>query len=124
MIFDAKNKRAKKLSQSEVTEMRRYYGEGITQGQLSRAYGVTVGTVGRICRGESWQEGAGARMPTQEEMDATAGRIMTIQEAVNNGLIEPKVEVVKPAAGSIDPKVQAQVDFYLGKRKEVPDAGY
>ena len=48
---------AAKLSPVEVLEIRlRYANEGWTQGKLSREYQVSVGTIGRIVRGESWQQ--------------------------------------------------------------------
>ena len=54
----------KKLDWTTVTEMRENYASGMSQGMLSRKYGVSVGTVGRIMRNESWQrEGASLRLP-------------------------------------------------------------
>lgn len=72
-----------KMTKEQVQEMRRMYGEGVTQGALSRHFRLGVAQVGRIVRGECWIEGAGARAPTQAEMDATLGRLLALQERVN-----------------------------------------
>ena len=50
----------KKLDQLAVDEMREAYQDGESQGSLARRFGVSVGTVGRIVRGESWQGAAAA----------------------------------------------------------------
>ena len=125
MVFEARNKKAQKMTAGEVAELRQLYGQGATQGELCRRFGIYVGQVGRIVRGESWQAGAGARMPTQEESDATLGRLLALQQAVNDGLVEPPAPPPKPAPiEPLAPELQAKVDLFLGKRKEVPDAGY
>jgi hypothetical protein len=109
MGFELKNKRAKKLTAGDVAEMRGHYAQGATQGALSRHYGVTIGQVGRIVRGESWQEGAGTRMPTQEEMDETLRRLMLQQQQVD----------AQQAAGSVDP-VAAEVLGGVAPRRAPP----
>lgn len=73
---------SRKLTLELVQQMRKDYGDGATQGALARYYGVSVVQVGRIVRGECWMEGAGVRMPTQAEMDATLARLLAIQEDV------------------------------------------
>lgn len=78
-----KRNTSKKLTAEAVADIRKLYGEGATQGALSRYYGVSIGQIGRIVRGESWQEGAGSRMPTQAEMDATLQRMLHLQRQVN-----------------------------------------
>jgi hypothetical protein len=54
--FRRGNVTASKLSPSEVHRMRELYNSGVTQGALSREFKVSVGQVGRIVRGEVWQE--------------------------------------------------------------------
>lgn len=57
MKFRQGNVQGKKLTPSKVYEMRqRFFEQGWTQGALAREYGVSVGQVGRITRGESWQQ--------------------------------------------------------------------
>jgi hypothetical protein len=46
---------SRKLTPEQVFEMRERWQEGWTYGRLSRHYGIGVGQVGRICRGEAWQ---------------------------------------------------------------------
>ena len=74
----------RKLSKEQVQEIRENYGKGVTQGALSRHFGVSIGQIGRIVRGESWQEGAGNRMPTQAEADAILMRLLERQAQVNS----------------------------------------
>lgn len=71
--FYYRNTKAAKLTPGKVAEIKRLYGMGRTQSALSREYQVTVGQIGRIVRGESWQ-GIAAE-PSQEEIDASWARI-------------------------------------------------
>lgn len=71
--------KTRKLTQGQVQEMRQFYGEGATQGALAKHYGMSVGQVGRIVRGESWREGAGQRMPTQAEGEGILQRLLETQ---------------------------------------------
>lgn len=77
-----KGNATRKLTQQQVGEIRQLYGEGYTQGALSRHFGVSIGQVGRIVRGESWQAGAGNRLPTTAEMDKTLGNLLRMQQQV------------------------------------------
>lgn len=72
-----------KLDWAKVREMRALYAGGWTQGALCRDFGVSINTVGRIVRGETWLEnGRGAvdrpsqhfTPPTDEEIAASAKR--------------------------------------------------
>lgn len=47
---------AARLTATKVLEIRQRYASGETQGALSRDYQVSVGQIGRIVRGEAWQE--------------------------------------------------------------------
>lgn len=47
---------AAKLDSMRVLAIRQKYEEGWSQGRLAREYGVSVGQIGRIVRGEAWQE--------------------------------------------------------------------
>ena len=80
--FKRGNSRASKLSVSEVMEIRRAYAqERMSQGALARKYQVSVITIGRIVRGETWQG-----LPTPEpqmsegELKDSADRLMALQE--------------------------------------------
>ena len=79
-ILQKGNKGAAKLTPTEVTEIRRLYGEGYTQSSISKHFRVAVGTIGRIVRGESWLEGAGARELTVAEHEGIQRRTFALQE--------------------------------------------
>jgi len=79
----AGRKATRKLSAGDVRQMRELYGEGATQGALARHFGMSIGQVGRIVRGESWAEGAGERTPTQAEFDGILQRLQMVQARVN-----------------------------------------
>lgn len=57
MKFQLKHTRAAKLTLADVRSIRRKWGSGAwTQSALCREYGVTINTIGRIVRGESWAD--------------------------------------------------------------------
>lgn len=61
-----------KLSPEQVFRMRElYHTEGWSQGRLAREFKMSVGQVGRIVRGESWQQ---YNMPENEEAQAMHNR--------------------------------------------------
>lgn len=79
--FWSRNSAAAKLDASQVYELRARYATGrVTQGQLSRDYGISVVQVGRIVRGEVWQK-LDAPPPTAEQITASAERLMEVQRA-------------------------------------------
>lgn len=53
--FSRHNTRSAKLTAAQVLELRQKYAAGMSQSELSREFQVTIGTIGRIVRGESWQ---------------------------------------------------------------------
>lgn len=53
--FNRSNTKAAKLKAEQVIELKRLYAEGWSQGRLSREFQISVGQIGRIVRGESWQ---------------------------------------------------------------------
>ena len=69
-IFSHRNTKARKLTAYEVQTIRKTYEEGATQGELARAYSMSVGQIGRIVRGESWPTGAAERGCTYVEAEA------------------------------------------------------
>ena len=77
--FTQQNSKASKLSASEVVEIRRLYLEGMTQGALCREFGVSIVTIGRIVRGETWQKLPVAEKPLSEgEMKASQERVLAM----------------------------------------------
>lgn len=81
--FGRFNTRAAVLTPEQVLEIRERYSQGETQGSLCRAFSVSIGTIGRIVRGETWNQHAGPRAeqtlnlpPTsQEQIDASFQRL-------------------------------------------------
>lgn len=54
--FPMGNTKAGKLNGLQVADIRvKYHQEGWSQGRLAREFQVTIGTIGRIVRGETWQ---------------------------------------------------------------------
>lgn len=67
--FSRSNIRAAKLTPSLVLEIRQKYATGTSQAALSREYGVGVGQVGRIVRGEAWQQFSTIKSAAELEAD-------------------------------------------------------
>lgn len=55
------NTRSAVLKPEQVLAIRQEYEEGATQRELCRKYGVSLGTIGRVVRGETWQQFQGPR---------------------------------------------------------------
>jgi hypothetical protein len=53
--FGKHHTRSAKLTGEQVYQLRLDYVSGTSQGDLSRKYQISIGQVGRIVRGESWQ---------------------------------------------------------------------
>ena len=68
MGFSRGNNKGRKLNPDQVGSIRRRYEEGWTQGELARAEQVSVGQIGRIVRGESWQAGQIRAVEAREEV--------------------------------------------------------
>jgi transcriptional regulator with XRE-family HTH domain len=82
-MFERNNRTAKKLTLSQVAEIRELYAQGATQGQLCRRFSVSVGQIGRIVRGESWaSEQVPTSVPRQSDIEASAQRLLRVQAQV------------------------------------------
>jgi transcriptional regulator with XRE-family HTH domain len=72
------------LEPGQVLEIRERYSQGETQGSLCRAFGVSIGTIGRIVRGETWNQYQGPRgeqkfnLPpaSQEAIDQSLAKVL------------------------------------------------
>jgi DNA-binding transcriptional regulator LsrR (DeoR family) len=65
--FTRGHRRAAKLTPEQVLEIRRLYSEeGWTQSRLSLTFGMSVGQIGRIVRGEQWQ--GYTQIPNEQEI--------------------------------------------------------
>ena len=79
-----KTNAARKLTRDQVVEIRAHISQGITQGSLARYYGVSVGQIGRIARGESWGEVThGEAAPSPATLDGIAARVMRVQQELS-----------------------------------------
>jgi len=56
MTFSRRNIASAKLTPQSVLEIRQLYNDGWSQGRLARHFHVSVITIGRVVRGESWQQ--------------------------------------------------------------------
>lgn len=74
--FTRNNKTSSKLTASQVYDIREKYTKGFSQGALAREYGVGVGQIGRIVRGEAWQEFAQPEDLRSTELQAVAQRMV------------------------------------------------
>lgn len=84
--FSRSNTRAAKLTADQVLEMRRlYHDERWSQGRLAQRYGISSCQVGRIVRGESWQQYGGTVSDDElEHRAATSGYQPTAQELADS----------------------------------------
>lgn len=81
-MFGRRNTKARKLTAYEVQQIRKAYEAGETQGSLARAYGMSVGQIGRIVRGESWSGGPAPEGVSAAELEAAAQRLLLLQQSI------------------------------------------
>ena len=97
-VFAKRNKAGRKLTSEKVAEMRKYYAEGATQGALAKYFGISAVQVGRVVRGESWSTSADVLMPSEEEMQASARRMVELQESLRATPVV-KASLISPLDG-------------------------
>lgn len=105
--FSKYHARAAKLRPDQVLNIRKLYHEGNrSQASLSREFGVTEGTIGRIVRGTSWQAygGPGGHLGGQTE---------TEQDLLHEAVVEQLIETNPLPAD--DPGLRASLALTLGK---------
>lgn len=68
--FHRLNTKSATLTPQKVLQMRKDYAQGKTQGQCAKDYGISVGQVGRIVRGEAWMQVP--EVPTDGDLGLTA----------------------------------------------------
>jgi hypothetical protein len=73
--FSRNHTRSAKLTATQVLDIRTKFADGATQGSLAREYGVTVGTIGRITRGETWNQFAFVESEGQVDARLASERI-------------------------------------------------
>ena len=81
--FGRRNGKAAKLTAREVIEIRKLYASSqATQGRLSIDFGISIGQIGRIVRGEVWQD-LGHIEPTKEEIELSGRRMLELTKQVH-----------------------------------------
>jgi len=113
--FQRNNIRRAVLTASKVEEIRRLYSKGaVTQGQLSRDYGVSVVQIGRIVRGEVWQ-GLGPVEASQRELEASAEKMLALQRKLEEeGGVKELVAAKGPswAEQQLTPEARERLRLY------------
>lgn len=112
--FRANNKAAKKkLGYGQVQDIRTLYAAGSTQGALAREYQVSVVQIGRIVRGEAWQDARQAVItPTAADHTEMLNRVLKIQQEMKAAPIEP---IEQPRNELITPAIQSKAAEMLGR---------
>lgn len=87
------NTRAAKLTPIQVLDIREAYDTGTTQRELCNRYGVSIGTIGRIVRGETWQSYGG---PGEHE---GASR-QDVDSSMHEAALERMAQMNAPASDS------------------------
>lgn len=107
---------AAKLTPDDVYELRRLYAEeSWTQGRLSRHFRISVGQVGRIVRGESWQQYTQPVHRDQVEHEVSAGpQYIPSEEEIQASLA--RLEEINKAEEETG---ESAVDFFLKQRMKL-----
>lgn len=82
------NRQARKVTLEQVGVIRERYAQGETQSTLSVEFRLSVGQIGRIVRGESWQESA---FLTAKQGETPQERMMKLQVAVTASKAPPSL---------------------------------
>ena len=104
MRFQGRNTRAARLTAGQVVEIRQRYAAGESQGMLSRVFEVSLGQIGRIVRGESWQHVPGAaagRLSERESVDWA-------RRMAGNGLLKSDDEAIKESAARLMERLRGE----------------
>lgn len=105
--FTPGHKRAAKLTALEVIAIReKYWQQGYTQGQLAREYHVGTAQIGKIVRGEAWQDLGGVGYHTNAEEAPAEQRL---RESAEDTLILQSAPTVS------EQEVQASLARLMGK---------
>lgn len=74
--FRMQNSKAAKINAADVMKIRELYGIGWTQSRLCREFQISIGQIGRIVRGESWQQLP--KIATEEEIAQSKARALAL----------------------------------------------
>jgi hypothetical protein len=109
--------RAAKISPANAIEIREKYAQGWTQGRLSREFKLSVGQIGRIVRGESWQQFGLIRTSHEQQLDIVLAESAMKAEPTAES-IASEAELRKRLAGLKAP--EPGVSWYDLPPPEVP----
>lgn len=98
--------RSAKTTWADVQRLRELYNSGRTQGSLAREFGLSIGQVGRIVRGEAWQTAE----PEPEEPSLSPeieASLQKLRDELDSAQLEPEPEPTKsPFVDSHPPKTK------------------
>ena len=109
------NTKAAKLTPSQVYELREKYANGDSQGKLAREYQVSVGQIGRIVRGESWQQYTNPAEIAQgaRESEQRMQQIMSRGEPTDEEIQASFEKLQRMLAEDVGTKVKSDLDEFL-----------
>lgn len=131
-LFGPGNRRAAKLTITNVLTIRERAARGETQGALGREFGVTAATVGRIVRREVWQQLPAAEYTDKEKEERLVRLVAEMQEKTalerlqGEAAVNPEVqarEFLKPEGAPSVSKETLEKAAAFGVRA-TPEAGY
>lgn len=109
--FWRQNNRAAKITAALAVQIRKEYQSGlVTQGDLARMYKLSAVQIGRIVRGESWQN-TPMLEPSVEEQRAILERLINVQKETDLIGVQPGETM----------EVQNNKDFVYPKRMQSPE---
>lgn len=98
--------RSAKITISDVSRLRELYNSGRTQGSLAREFGLSIGQVGRIVRGEAWQT-AEVEPPEPALSPEIEASLQKLRDELDSQPFEPEPEPTKsPFVDSHPPKTK------------------
>ena len=109
MTFNRGHSAAAKLTAQQVLEIRQHYNAGWTQGRLSREYRVSIGQIGRIVRGEAWQQYRQEVHP--DEIEDSIARIKLMGLPIVNAADQQIDEFMQLAEPASEPRIDAVAEF-------------
>ena len=114
--FSRGHTKAAKLTATQVLEIRELYNQGFTQGALSKQFHISVVQIGRIVRGEVWQQYQQPAHPDEIE-DSLAKLRGDVVEVMPPADLMDRLAGIAPSA-DVPPPIDP-LEAYL--RRNLPD---
>lgn len=110
--FNRGNTRAAKLTAEQVLEIRdKYLNHGYSQARLCREFQVSINTIGRIVREETWQTVAKPIEPVDH--DGIVQRLAELQRRLN----EDAARIPEAVEAARDKRLADELDTFKGDSK-------